>query len=119
MTVAALAAKYEEQIGSLAAHIYRAAHQWDSFKEQQENLEPGTVLSVEDYQMNLTVEHFETTTSAFMGANTEQLAMYPIAIYFRLKEGEPVRKAGLVLMSEDRKHDYHQVLASLKLVFVN
>ena len=35
------------------------AYQWDSFKEQRKKLRPGELLTVEDYQKNIPVEHFD------------------------------------------------------------
>ena len=103
------AKKLQDELPALKAHIYRAANQWKCFKADMENLHPGTLLSIEDYQMNLVIQFYETTTSSFMGANQEQRAMFPIFLAFRKTPSSPVTKGGLVFLSEDLSHDFHQV----------
>ena len=101
--------KLKGKVPALKAHIYRAANQWKCCKEDLENLEPGTVLTIEDFQMNIEVQFFQITTSAFFGANQEQRAMAPMFIAFRKTPDSPVTKGGLVFISEDLGHDFHQV----------
>ena len=101
--------KLKGKVPALKAHIYRAANQWKCCKEDLENLQPGTVLTIEDFQMNIEVQFFQITTSAFFGANQEQRAMAPMFIAFRKTPDSPVTKGGLVFISEDLGHDFHQV----------
>ena len=67
------------------------------------------MLTIEDYQMNLVVQFFETTTTFFMGPNQEQRMMFPIFIALRKTPESPVTKGGLVFLSEDLAHNFHQV----------
>ena len=60
--------------------------------------------------MNLVLQFFETTTTAFMGANQEQRMMYPVMVMLRLTPGGPVIKGGVIFISEDLQHDFQQVL---------
>ena len=58
LTVQEAAKKLSSKMSGLKAHIYRAANQWKCCKADLENLKPGCLLTIEDYQMNLTVEFF-------------------------------------------------------------
>ena len=44
-----------------------------------------------------------------MGTNQEQRMMFPILIALRKTPESPVTKGGLVFLSEDLAHDFHQV----------
>ena len=44
-----------------------------------------------------------------MGPNQEQRMMFPIFIALRKTPESPVTKGGLVFLSEDLAHDFHQV----------
>lgn len=50
-----VAAEYDRQLAILPRHIFTAARQWQAYKELCENLAPGQLLTIEDYQMNLEV----------------------------------------------------------------
>ena len=83
MTMQEVVDKLKEKVPGLKGHIFRAANQWRCCKADIENIQPGTVLTIEDYQMNLVVQFFETTTTSFMGTNQEQRMMFPILIALR------------------------------------
>ena len=59
--------------------------------------------------MNVTSSPFGTTTSSHMTANITNHAMVPIVLYVVLEEGGPIVKLGWIVLSDDLKHDYHQV----------
>ena len=109
MTMQEVVDKLKEKVPGLKGHIYRATNQWRCCKADIENIQPGTVLTIEDYQMNLVVQFFETTTTSFMGPNQEQWMMFPILISLRKTPESPVTKGGLVFLLEDLPHDFHQV----------
>lgn len=60
-------------------------------------------------QMNVASSPFGTTTSSHMTANVTNHAMVPIVMYLITEEGEPIIKLGWIVLSDDLKHDYHQV----------
>ena len=59
--------------------------------------------------MNVASSPFGTTTSSHMTANITNHAMVPIVVYVNFEEGEPIVKLGWIVLSDDLKHDYHQV----------
>jgi hypothetical protein len=61
--------------------------------------------------MNMKVRPHGTTTAAHMSANEQQVAEFPVVGYTRLTEGGPIVMFGLLFVSDDLKHDYHQVFA--------
>ena len=110
MSVQELAERFDKQLPDLASHIYRAGRQWEACKSNSQNLIPlKEILTVEDYQMNLEIIHVEATTSSFFGGNVLQIACYPVMIKFKLEENGLTLKGGLFFITEDNKHDYHQV----------
>ena len=99
----------QERVLELKGHIYRAYHQWQAKKLWQENLKLGTLLFVDDYQQNLTVELGATPTSSAYGANQTNVAIFPVVAYY-LKEGaESTSKASITFFSDDLAHDHQQV----------
>ena len=72
------------------------------------HLRPGYLILIQDYQMNGTVLHVDSTTSSNMGANTTQFAIFPVYLVLCLPDGTLVR-GGMIFLSRDLKHDRHQV----------
>ena len=58
--------------------------------------------------MNGKVLHVDATTTSKMGANTVQFAIYPVYVVVGLEDGV-VLQGGVVFLSQDLKHDRHQV----------
>ena len=56
-------------------------------------LAPGTIMIVDDYQQNLTVELSATPTSFVYGANQVNVMVFPIVVYYKAVEGEETKKA--------------------------
>ena len=65
------------------------------------SLDTQTSLLVEDYQQNRTVELAETTTSPVFGANSVQIPEFPVVVFFKTCEGDPVQKASIIFFSDD------------------
>ena len=78
----------EERVKELKGHIYRAYTQWEAKKLWQENLKVGTLLLVDDYQQNLTVELGLTPTSSTYGANQNNVTIFPVVVYYRTEGTE-------------------------------
>ena len=101
------ARRHDEQLNTLTGHVYRAARQWQACKLDIQNLGEGEVLSIEDYQMNLEISFTECTTSGFF--NKDQLAMHPSMVHYKDPVSQSIKKGGLIFISEDMAHDFHQV----------
>lgn len=67
--------------------------------------------------MNINLRPHTGTTSSFMTANNKQIAMFPVVVYTRIVEGGPILKLGYIFLSDDLKHDYHQVAKMEKIVY--
>ena len=106
----------QEQVIGLKQHIFVAYNQWRAKKLAETNLGCDTLMLVEDYQQNLTVELAETTTSTVFGANVVQIAEFPAVVFFRMEEGGPVHKASITFFSDDLCHDHQQVQAFEKRI---
>lgn len=52
-----------------------------------------------------------------MSSNKKQIALFPMVVYTRLVEDGPVVKFGFLFLSDDLKHDYHQVEVMEKIAF--
>ena len=110
MTIKELAERFDKQLPDITSHIYRAGRQWAACKTNAQNLVPlKQILTIEDYQMNLEIVHVEATTSSFFSGNTLQIGCYPVMIKYRMEEDSPTLKGGVVFITEDIKHDFHQV----------
>ena len=111
MSVSTAMETLQEQSLALKRHIFVAYNQWRAKKLAEENLRCDTLLVVEDYQQNLTVELAETTTSTVFGANVVNIAEFPAVVFYRQEEAEPVQKACITFFSDDLNHDHQQVQA--------
>ena len=108
VTLSSLVKLFNEQLGKLSAHIYRAAWQWEGYQLTLATLRPGCILMVVDYQMNGTILHKNSSTSSNMGANTAQFCIYPVYLAVCLSDRRVIR-GGIIFLSKDLKHDRHQV----------
>ena len=99
----------QELTTALKLHIYTAYNQWRAKKLAEESLKVDSILIVDDYQMNLTVELAETTTTTVFGANNILIAIFPVVVMFRRAETGLVEKATITFFSDDISHDHQQV----------
>lgn len=83
----------QDKVVSMKHHIFVTYNLWKAKKLAETNIDCDTLMLVEDYQQNLTVELAATTTSTVFGANVVQIAEFPAVVFFRLEEGGPVQKA--------------------------
>ena len=82
---------------------------WRAKKLAVESLKVYTICIGDDYQMNLTFELAESTTSTLFGANNILIAIFPVVVMFRRVETDPVEKATITFFSDDISHDHQQV----------
>ena len=99
----------QERGKELKRHIYTAYRQWEAKCQSQESLVPGTIMMVDDYQQNLTIELSSTPTSSVYGANQVNVMVFPIVVYWKEVEGELSKKATITFVSDDLQHDHQQV----------
>ena len=97
LSISAAMEVLQEQVVSLKHHIYVAYNQWKAKKLAEANLDCHTLMIVEDYQQNLTVELAETTTSTVFGANVVQIAEFPAVVFFRFEEAGPQLPSTLMI----------------------
>ena len=67
----------------------------------------NTFISIEDYQMNVTVVYSENPTSMAYSSNKHTVAMYPICIEY-LNDGV-LTKGAITFISDDKDHCHQQV----------
>ena len=106
----------KSMIPNLKVHIYTAHKQWKAHEILRSNLVPGSIITIEDYQMNLEVAYGEAPTSVSYSANKIAVAMYPLCVEYLNNEGE-LCKGGIVFISEDKLHDHQQIEAFEKKAF--
>ena len=63
---------------NLKLHIYTAHKQWKAHEILRSNLVPGSIITIEDYQMNLEVSYGEAPTSQAYSTKKVSVAMYPL-----------------------------------------
>ena len=109
MSKGELSATLVARIASMKTHVYGAANSWAKLRKDEEELLPGDLLMIADYQRNYEVCHHEMPTSMGFSANSFQLAMFPIALKYRPQEGANLETAAIVFVSHDLVHCHQQV----------
>ena len=94
----------------LKKHIFNSYNQWEAKRLCEASLTLGTIMLVDDYQQNLTVELSSTPTSSVYGANQVNVMIFPIVVYYKKSVNEPTKKATITFISDDLSHDHQQVL---------
>ena len=89
-------------------HIYTSHRQWTAHEVQRSNLDTESVITIEDYQMNMEVIYRENPTSLAYSTNKKAVALYPICVEFLNTDGQ-LCKGAIAFLSEDKKHDHQQV----------
>lgn len=102
--------KLKKMLTKLKTHIFTAHRQWSAHDHQRNNMDTSSIITIEDYQMNLTVEHNEAPTSCAYSSNKRTIAMYPLCVEF-VREDGGLGKGGIIFLSEDKIHDHQQVEA--------
>ena len=87
----------------LRKHIYTAHVQWDAHEKARSLLNDETVITIEDYQMNMEVVYRENPTSLAYSSNKTTVALYPICIEYKTSEGK-ISKGAITFISDDKEH---------------
>ena len=90
-----------------AKHVFIWEWQNLQFKEAQEKLPRGVLLTVMDFQQNYTCEGQDQAQSAHWAQ--QQVALHPTVSWYRCMEHDKIVKESIIHISEDLLHDYHAV----------
>ena len=77
----------KDEAVELKKHIYTAYRQWEAKKVCERSLALGTVMIVDDYQQNLTIELSSTPTSTVYGANKCNVMVFPLELNYKEHSG--------------------------------
>lgn len=105
-----------KMLPNLKRHISTSHKQWQAHDVLRSNMDLQSVITVEDYQMNLEVAYREAPTSMAYSSNKKTVAIYPLCVEYLDDEGH-LCKGGIVFLSEDKIHDHQQVEAFEKRAF--
>ena len=92
---------------TLTWHIYTSHRQWSAHDVQRSCLDANSIITVEDYQMNIEVVYNENLTSLACSSNEKTVALYPICVEFLNNKGE-LGKGAIAFLSDDKIHDHLQ-----------
>ena len=66
--------------------------QWKAHEIERSNLVPGSIITIEDYQMNLEVCYREAPTSMAYSSHKTSVAMYPLCVEYLDEEEWRMKK---------------------------
>ena len=93
--------KLDSMLLGLKTHIFTAHCQWSAHDNHRNNMSPSSIITIEDYQMNMEVVYNEAPTSLAYSSNKRSVAMYPMCVEF-IREDGCLGKGGIV-MKKKRK----------------
>ena len=67
------------------------------------------IVTIDDYQINKTVEYNEMPTSMDYSSNKQSVAMYLFYVEFKSADGT-IRKRTISFLPKDKEHSHEQVL---------
>ena len=102
MTLEMAIESLKTSLPNLCKHIYTANYQWHACSTLQNHLNKSSVITVEDYQINIEVEFTENPTSLAYSTNKLLYALYLICVEYL--EGGIVKKSAVSFISSDKKH---------------
>ena len=71
------------------------------------------IVTIDDYQINKTVEYNEMPTSMDYSSNKQSVAMYPVYVKFKSADGT-IQKQLITFLPEDKEHSHQQEVLELK-----
>ena len=108
--------KLSQMCKPLRLHIFTAHKQWNAHEKAWQNLTVNSIISVEDYQMNMEVQYKENPTSMAYSTNKMTVAMYPICIEYKTDD-RTIRKGDITFISDDKDHSNQQIQQFEKRMF--
>ena len=105
---------FSDSVKELKLHVYVTKWQWTNQRLRISSMEVGDIVTVEDYQMNMSVGLSEAPTTSVFGANQLTFTLYPIIVYYRepaQSDGNvgDIKKAAIAFVSDDRQHGWEQI----------
>ena len=108
LNIADVVDKLKKMINNLKWHIFTAHKQWNAHDVRRASLDLNSLITVEDYQMNVEVVYTENPTSLAYSTNKKSVALYPICVEYLNDEGL-LAKGAIAFLSNDKKHEHQQV----------
>ena len=108
--------RLNKMTNKLALHIYTAAKQWEAHVEARNHLDKESIITIEDYQMNLEAVYTENPTSMAYSSNKVTVALYPICVEYIDANGD-LKKGAISFLTDDKVHDHQQVRNFEKRMF--
>ena len=134
VTVGELKEDLIDSLEDLEPHVYVTKWQWTNQRLKVGSLEVGDIVTVEDYQMNMSVELSEAPTTSVFGSNQLAVTLYPLIVFYRdptvsnvqpgdTPEGDgdgighgaraggdgDIKKADIAFISDNRVHGWEQI----------
>ena len=107
MTLKETIIRLQESLPAVRKHVYTSHCQWHAHKTYRENLDESSIITVEDYQMNIEPEYIEAPCSLSYSTNKVTFALYPVCIEY-MEDGK-LKKGAVSFITDDTKHDHQQV----------
>ena len=110
-TLRQLFISFQESLKSMAVHQFNVRHQDSQFDQIRENLRPGDVLMICDFNMNYSHKQIEEPQSTFF--SRRQTTCHNTVAYFPcpMPGCNLLAKDEIMCISDDLKHDAHAVQA--------
>ena len=96
-----------KELESFSKHVFMWEWQNQQFKEAQEHLPSGVLLTVMDFQQNFACEAQDEIQSAHWPQ--VQITIHPTVCFYRCKEHNTLVKESIIHISSDLVHDHNAV----------
>lgn len=83
---------------------------WQTHDILQNNIDLSTVITIEDYQMNLKAKYRESPTAWHIPVTNKTIAIYPLCVEY-LGDERILSKGEIVFINKDKNHNYQRVEA--------
>ena len=98
---------YREQLQKMSLHQFFKIWQLRNFNLTMNNLQPGQVLFVHDFQQNLLLLIQDETSASHW--DYPQLTIHPTAVFYRCSKCYELVKEGIIHITMDKGHDKYAV----------
>ena len=98
---------YMEQLQKMSLHQFFKIWQLRNFNLTMNNLKPGQVLFVHDFQQNLLLLTQDETSASHW--DHPQLTIHPTAVYYRCSKCQQLVKEDIIHITMDKGHDKYAV----------
>ena len=98
---------YMKQLANMSLHQFFKIWQLRNFNLTMNNLQPGQVLFVHDFQQNLLLLMQDATSGSHW--DNPQLTIHPISVYYNCSNCNELVKEDIIHITMDKNHDKHAV----------